>query len=592
MNKFLKFLITLFFIIGILIFSFSLWVKTDAAKTKITIFLEEVIKEELGVGAKIADLSISLPLIISAKTITFFEGDKKESILIKDFTVNILPSMFSFWEITIWSVSAEELRVMQIPNFQTSKSDNDEQGIFAPSVAIKGINIEKIILDKALTNQADEIIFNLSSYFKFDNPEKKLYFTLENHLTRPQIDRNSLEILGTYDIEKNKLELNYLEFQSNLAKIKGNFLLDESTDKLAGNLQYASDVVGGFITKDASSNLIGNVKLLGTYKAPHIETEGKFEVNIVENDHFKFLPISWSSDFVVIDGDNVRGEIQITQQDGLNFSGELGYKDSKIYLQNLKGSGQDFESSIDLNFNTKNSLLFGVGKIKAETLRAFKNFLPVLKESDGAFNLNLHFSSSDNKNQHLKVEGKFAGLDTPFAACDLVKLDLMSDDLWNAKISPSTINLYTLNIDDFIVRSIGFNINSEKNGFKVDSKIAAQYHYPINLNFTSLLRSKPESFDVVIKNLSGNFGDNVLQSTKDIKLDLNKKAIFELENLRIGEGEINAKSVISDSFVNAHLDLNNIDLQIIPMSLPYNLRDARLQGNLDVNGSPLKPHLI
>lgn len=590
MSKFFKFLIALFLLTGIAIFSFSIWVKTDAAKTRITTLLQEILKEELGVETKISGLLISLPLIASAQDITFFEANKGESISIKNFTVNILPSLFSFWEITIWSVSAEELRVIQIPNFQTSPNDEDVQGMFAPSVAIKGINIEKIILDKALTNQDDEIIFNLGSYFKFDNPEKKLYFTLENHLTKPQIDRNSLEILGTYDIEKNKLELNSVELQSKLAKIKGDFLLDESTNKLAGNFQYTSTAIGGFIEKDASSNLTGSAKLSGTYKAPHIETDGKFEVTISDNDYFKFLPISWKGGFSIIDG-SAAGNIEIAQQDGLSFSGGLEYKDSKIYLQNFKGSGQDFESIIDLNLNTENSLLSGEGKIKAETLQALKTSLPFLKEGDGAFDLDLRLFSSDNKNQHMQIKGKIAGLDAPFAACDLVNLDLISDDLWNGKISPSTINLYSLSIDDFIIRSIGFNVNSEENGFKIDSAIAAQYHYPINLNFTSLLNSNPENFSLIVKNLSGNLGDNILQSTKDIKLNLNKNTIFAVENLRVGQGGINANSTISNSVIKAHIDLNNIDMKIIPMSLPYNLRGAKAQGDLDLNGTALKPLL-
>jgi autotransporter translocation and assembly factor TamB len=584
MSKFFKFLIVLFIILGGGILSFNIWAKTDSAKTKITSFLEKIITEELGVEAKISDLSISLPLIASAKNITFFEADKKESISIKNLAVNILPSLFSFWEITIWSASAEELKVTQIPNFQT----NDIEGIFQPSVIIKSIHIEKIILDKNLTGKKNEIVFNLSSYFKFDHPEKKLYFTIENHLTSPQINENSLEILGTYDVKKNKLDLNYLELQSNFATIKGNLLLDESTDKLTGDFQYTSNIIGEFIEKNANSTLTGSIKLSGTYKEHHIETDGNLEVNLSENDYFQFLPISWKSDFTIIDN-SARGNIQIVQQDGLDFSGDLEYKNNKIYLQNFKGSGQDFESTIDLSLNTENLLLSGEGKIKAETLQALKNSLPFLKESDGAFNLNLNFSSPDNKNQHLHIKGKLAGLDTTFAGCDLVNLDLISDDLWSAKISPSTINLYTLNINDLIVRSIVLNINSEEKDIKIDSAITAQYHYPIHLNFTSLLLRKPENFSMIIKNLSGNLGNNILQITKDIKFDLNN---FELENLHIGEGAINASGAISDSSIKTHIDIHNIDMRIIPMNLPYNLRKAKLQGELEINGTPSKPELI
>ena len=591
MNGFFKFLIILCLVIGLCALSLSLWLKTDSAKNKITSLLENVISEELGIQTKISGLNISLPVIAKVDNLIFYNEDKSESINIKNFNINILPSLFSFWEITIWSLSVEELRITKIPNIHTKNSDNTTAGMFNPDIIIQTLNIEKIILDQELTKQKEEIIVNLNSYLKFDSNDQKLYFTLENQLISPAIDeqtKNLLELVGSYDIEKNRLQINSLNFQSDIAEITGDLLIDESKNQFTGKIQYATSLLGPLISEAATSNLEGAIKLSGSYKEPHIQTNGNLTIDLPKNDYFKFLPISWDGAFRLVKNE-IAGNIKIVQQEGITFAGDVGYKDKKLYLQNFKGLGDDFESDIELTFNPDNSMLLGTSSIKATTLKTLEKSLPFL--SNGAIDLKMTYSTPNGKNQHLDANGKIAGLYTDLGNCDLIDIDINTEDLWNFKLSPSKLHLSAVNINDFIIRDIMLKAHSEGKALKIDGTVLGHQHYPINLNFATMLTSIPEETKIVISNLSGQLGATAIQNKEDIILSYGARATLKLNNLLIGQGLINANSEISDSAVKTHIDFKDITTSIIPALLPQSFKGALLQGEIKLKGAPSAPAL-
>jgi hypothetical protein len=599
MSKLLKFLITLFLIIAFAAISLSLWLKADSTKNQITLLLENIITEELGVKAKISGLSISLPAIVKAENIAFYDKGEKETINIKNFNINILPSLFSFWEITIWSLSAEELHITTIPDIQLGETSDNNTSMFNPDIAIRNLNVEKIILDQALTKQKDKIIFNLSSYIKFDSSNQILDFTLENQLISPNIDKqnsNLLEVFGSYDIKQNIFQVNSLEYKSDTAQITGELLIDESADKCIGKIQYSTNFIGTLISDDTTSNLNGAIELSGSYKEPHIQTTGDLSLDLPDNEYFKFLPISWSSKMTMINGE-VKGDLKITQQDGISFSGTMEYKDKKLQLQNFNGIGESFEANTNLTFNTDNSTLFGETTIKAPTLKTLEKSLPFL--TNGAIDLKVTYASPDGKNQHLNTSGKIAGLHTSFGACDLVDINLNTEDLWDLKLSPSKVNVMNLNINDFIIRNILLEAQSKDNAVQLNGSIVAHHQYPININFLAILLSTPEQLNVTINNLSGKLGSSQVQNQENIYFNygknsttpLRKLATLKLNNLLIGQGTLDANAEFSDTNAQAHIDFKDLTTSIIPTVLPQNMRDSLLQGEINLSGTIAKPSL-
>ncbi|MBA2628659.1 MAG: hypothetical protein H0U78_01305, partial [Rickettsiaceae bacterium] len=108
MKSFWKILIVVVLLFKIMIITAAIWLKTDHAKTFIARTVVDVFKNELGLIAKIDNINISLPLI--ADIDSFSVHDQEGAIgSVKNLHINILPSFFSLWELTFWSISAEEL---------------------------------------------------------------------------------------------------------------------------------------------------------------------------------------------------------------------------------------------------------------------------------------------------------------------------------------------------------------------------------------------------------------------------------------------------------------------------------------------------
>ena len=97
-----------------------LWLKTDNAKQQIAGFVESFLAEEFGIDVYIEGLDISFPIILDAEQISL-KVASEEIMNIKNPHINILPSLMSFWEINIWSVSADEIRLFKEPKFKVSK---------------------------------------------------------------------------------------------------------------------------------------------------------------------------------------------------------------------------------------------------------------------------------------------------------------------------------------------------------------------------------------------------------------------------------------------------------------------------------------
>ena len=526
MNGFLKFVIIILILISATILPLSLWLKTDNAKEQIELFIEEILTEQLGVNAKISGISFSFPLIAKIKKISFAE-QAKETVIIKDFYINILPSLFSFWEVTIWSLSAKELHILKIPTIKTKNINNDSKGLFNPNILIKEADIAKIILGKSLTNHEDDLIISLNSHLKYYSNKQQLHFAMINQLLAPDsymLGDNSLEILGSYHIKKDKIKINSLKIQSDIAEASGNFLMDKSTNQVSGELQYKTNILGKILSKNfegTTSNLSGNIKISGTASTPLIHTSGDILIDLPQNDYFKFYPLSWDSNLTLSDY-SIDGNINLLQN-GITATGKLSYKNNKLYLQNFKAITPNFKKSANLTFDTNNSILTGTISINDTTLQTSAKALPFLRS--GALSLNMTYFSPDNKTQQVSTTGQIKQLYTKFGNCGLIDIDLKINDLWNFKLAPSKLALTAININDINFSHVTLNALSNNSDIQLNGSILANQPYPINLNFSSKLSPSPENFNININDLSGTLGSVPIKNSTDILFKYGKKIV-------------------------------------------------------------------
>ncbi len=591
MKGFLKFLVISVILISALLVPLSLWLKTSSAQKQITSLIEEIIIDQLGIDVKISELNLSLPLIARADNISFSEQGR-ETIIVKNFYINILPSLFSFWEINIWSLSAEELRILQSPNIQTNENNNSSNGLFNPNIIIQEATIAKIVLDRSLTKQEEDLIISLDSHLEFNSNKQQLHFAIINQLLSQKslVGDNTLEILGSYDLKKDRADINALKIKSNLVEIDGELVLDKSTDQIAGKITYTSNILEQFVSKSfegATSNITGDLKISGKASAPHITTSGDFSIKLPQNNYLESPSFSWNTDMILSDGD-IDGSITISQK-GLTANGNLGYKNNQLYLKNFKALATNFEKTTNLIFDTERSILTGTVSITDSTLQTSASALPFLQS--GAIALNIVYSASDEATQQMTVKGQMKQLYTKFGNCGLVNIDLNINDLWNFKLAPSKLDLSALNINDITLRHIALNMLSNDNGIQINSSVMANQPYPIDLTFTTELALPAEPLTITISNLAGTMGAVPVKSSTNISLVLDKQTSFELNNLIIGKGYVNATATLGATDVVANATLQNIPMRILPNFLPRSFKDSSGSGMINLSGSKTAPIL-
>lgn len=593
MNKWLKFLIILFILIGATILPLVVWLKTDSAKEQIGALAEKIINEQLGVELKISGLDLSLPLIVKVENATLYEQEKV-IIAIKDLYINIVPSLLSFFEVSIKTVSIEELHILGIPNIKLKAKDSDEGGaFFNPNILVEQANIAKIILAKSLTNQ-EEIITSFASSLKFDSFKKILDFTIVNKFLASGMPYmqgdNALEIHGFYGIKNDILDITYLRLQSDIAKVNGSFVMDASKDHISGEFQYHSNILGQVLTekfKNTTSQLDGNVKISGTLTMPEIQNSGNLAIDFPQNDYFKFLPLSWDSKFLV-SGANIDGAISLVQA-GVTSTGNLGYKNKQLYLQNFKATAPGFEKTVNLTFNPINSILKGQVVVNDKNLQTSAKTLPFLQ--GGALALTMTYSSPDNKTQHLNTNGQIKHLRTKLGNCDLIDLDLNMNDLWNLKLSPSNLAFTALNVNDLTLRHVALNAYSNKESVYLDGAVINNQPYPMDIKFATILSFAKDLFSINISDLSGAINSIPIKNSTNIIFKSNKNIDFKVNNLIVGDGSINSSIELTDKIIKANADLQNIPLSILPSFLPQSFTNASVKGSINLSGSRKKPNL-
>ena len=193
MKSFWKILIVLLLLLKVIIISGVIWLKTDHAKIFLARTVVDGLNNKFGLITKIGNINISFPLIAD---IDFLSVDDKTGEVgsLKNLHINILPSLFSLWEVTFWSISAEELTVNKVPQVVYT---TEPSGLFNPDIIIREISFDQVKLAPALTGLIQPFSFSLNSHLEYSSSKQQLAFTTNGKLSLEK--DNSFEMLGSYN---------------------------------------------------------------------------------------------------------------------------------------------------------------------------------------------------------------------------------------------------------------------------------------------------------------------------------------------------------------------------------------------------------
>lgn len=595
MKFILKFVVVSIIVLLAVVIPLLLWLKTDNAKQQIAGFVESFLAEEFGIDVYIEGLDISFPIILDAEQISL-KVASEEIMNIKNPHINILPSLMSFWEINIWSVSADEIRLFKELKFKVSqKKESSGNVLFNPNIVIKNINFASIILDKKFTGQDQDIIFSVDSYMVFKARRQVVDCSLISKLLSPSIGNfsdNQLEIVGEYNLEKDIVDLRSIKFISQILNIKGNLLADIKQDKLSGAIRYNIDDITKFIPEKIdglSGSFAGQVNLDGSVSVPVVKPSGNLDIRLPKNDYLNYYPLSFDGDFSIESGD-IDGSINLKQGD-IVTKGNIKYKDSKLYLKQIRAEAPDFLKTADLMFDTKRKIIVGDVRFSDKNLRESSKYFPFLKS--GAIDLNFKYSSYDNISQQVKVNGKLKRLSTKYGLFGYIDVNLDILDLWNVKLGDSLLKIRSFNYENIVLKETKLGIKSVSDVFHIDSTIVSGQPYPINLKFNSDIKRDTASNKLIAKitNLSGTLREVPIKQNTDIDIEVGSDQIFRTQNLAIGDGFVNLDAKFSDSKIYANIIMDKAPIAAMPDIFPKIFDKALISSNIGLSGTNSNPKL-
>ncbi len=594
MKFFLKFIVIVIIVLLIVAISLSVWLKTDSAKEKITNWIESTLAKELGADVKVGGLDIALPIIVNAKMVAF--GDANGEVMhIKNMYINILPSLMSFWEVTIWQISADEIKLFKEPEFKpVGNEQGSEASFFNPNIIIKNIELGAVILDAKLTGNED-IAFSIDSHVVFRTKKQNLNFVLIGKLLKPELNDfsdNVLELVGRYNIKNKVLELKSLKLNSKSLHVEGGLLADIKHNKLSGLVKYKTDYVGDIVAQKfegAKGTLLGQVDFSGAVSLPQIKETGSLDLQIPKNDYFNYYPLSWETNFK-IEPDNINGSISFKQGD-IVANGNIGFKDSKLYLKNMKAEALNFLKTVDLVFDTKSKIITGEVGFSDKNLKETSKYFPFL--NSGAVDLNLKYASADNKKQKLKIKGRLKKLNTKFGSSDYIDIDLNILDLWNIELADSKFNFKSFNYNDFALKDIKLGIKSEAGIHYLNGEVSSGQPYQTDFKFNSNIQQDKVGNNIIaeITSLAGVLRSIPFEKGGGINLKIGSDNIFNIRDFKIDQGLLNLDGIYGKSKSKLNMNLSQVPLAALPDIFSGALEGSLLDAKIVLSGTKSKPEL-
>lgn len=578
MKSFWKILIVFLLLLKVMIIAGAIWLKTDHAKILMEKIVVDVFKNDFGLIANIDNINISLPLVAD---VDFFSvGDQEGEIgSFRNLHINILPSLFSFWEISFWSISAKELTVNKVPQIlgHTAKSSWS----FSPNIVIRELSFDQVNLAPALTGISKPLPFSLNSHLEYNNSKQKLVFTTNGKFSLEK--DNSFEMLGAYDHKQEQVDIKYSKFSSEIANITGKLFIDQKHNIINGEIDHQSNVLKELLApylQETIGNSKGEIKITGTAKNPQIIATGKIDLDI--------SPLVYDLQFLLFES-SAEGMVKLSYET-MNATGDVAFKNNKLLLSNFISTGIDSKNTANLTLDLKSFILTGKISVADKKLVEVIKYFPFIH--NGAIDMEAVFSSTDNLKQQLSLKGQASDLSSNILKFNTVDMNLTSPDLWQGKFSNLSFLFKDLNISDFILDEVKIDAQLQNQDIKVKSSILSKQLLPINLSldgvFKSIYKDDGKSLsaptELVINSIGGVVGNAKIKSSSRVIMSIGNTTTFKLNNLKIDDGLINLDASIDNNSMLVSSSLKDVPIEPL-LNVPGHKMVGRLNGTIKAQGA-------
>jgi hypothetical protein len=573
----------------ILVTTISLWLKTEHGIGTVTRFVSDYIEKTTDhkYQIKLKNIKAYFPLILEVGEIVLNEKEE-QVIVLKGFCINILPSLFWLWEVTIWDLSADQIILTKIPNLDSNNSsDLSLQDIsFIPKINIRNIAINEIILGPTITGLAEDMSIEARGNLLFNPRVGSMNFVakLKSNIvdeTLSFLDNAALEAEGGINIINGNIKLENFKLSSNEAEIDGYLDVNYIDNFLQGHANYTS------LWEGENSKLEGTIDFSGTPSLAHVSTNGSGYLIPNEKSYFQAPSSTWSSDIIIEQG-NVRGELKIASGP-LKANGEFGYNDHKIYLKNFNIRGNNLISGANLIFDPATKIITGDVHASSANISELKSFFPFLGK--GSMDIKTTYKQDMQGRQQVTVKSKIKHLATDFGNCDLADIDMTIQDLWKLKIDNADIKVRSLFINNNSIKDFSLKAKNEGDFVSFISSVKSLEPYPLNLNIDGKLISQHGQDNLqIINNIKGTFGKLQINNQQPITITIGSGFSVLAPEVKVNNGKINLDlHVLDDKQIKVRLLMTNFQAQVVPDFLPEVFNKSLISGALTIGGSVQLP---
>ena len=591
MNFLIK-ILGLVLVVLILVFCIAtIWIKTDKGKVFIQDNISQLLQTKFVLSTQIGNIHISLPLIVDISSVSIFDKEG-EVCNINNLRINLLPSFSYLREVTFWSISAAELNIIKSAVIKNTATTSSDTIFFKPTILVKEINIENIIISPQLTGLDHELIFNLFSSVKYNMNKEKWSFHGNSKITsslQPLINQATIELRGSYDKKNELLTIKSSQIQSDAVEISSNFVVDQRNDIVSGSIKHKSNIVSAIFSgqySEIKSESRGEIALSGTPTKPIMNAVGEISMDLPKDYHLQLLPLSYKAN-IVLDKKLIKANIELIQ-DTLKTNGIIEYKDDKLFLKKFVTQGVDFEQKIDLAVDMQNLLIDGHLSLIDKSLVELSKYLPSVHH--GAIEVTANFTNKD-KLQHISITGQAQDVSSDFARIKGINFALSSKDLWHDQIDELKLLIQLLRVQEFNFREVSLLGQATKNGLKLITKIKSLQPV-IDLSVEAVIQQVKSGFQAVFSNFVGQINKININNTSDILFSYGDNISLVMDQLKIDQGFLDIRGNLVQKQVQAKASLHNIPPQIIPNILFSKFSSALMNGEINLHGIVTNPELI
>lgn len=611
--RIIKILFYLALLIFLLAIPVNIWLKSDAAKNMISDIITSSIQDKTDYDIAIDGMQISLPTSLSCDRITLKRQD--EILLdIEELSINVslLPLMFR--EFYIQSIFAKKLaiskNISQAFDGNKQEQDGDRSSRVMFDITVNSLAIVEIVtIDEKLSSEVktDELSMDLSAYIKLSSNTQKLKVISQVGIINSDneyISGSTLSAVMNYNLNNQIAQIDNIELNSPAIKATGNLSVDNSADKISGNVKYESSILGNKLNEylpGSSGELSGNIEIAG--KPDHIilTTDGDISAKLAEIDFYKFPDMKWQSLINISDG-RVWGSLNM-QQANFNATGNFSYRDDIFSLNDFIAKSQISEKKVSIIYNVQKDRIDADIAFKSKNIKDLQAYMPVAYQ--GEVNTSgKYIIEQKGKKIAVDMQADIKNIESEYFKVSNLSAKLKSQNIMDNRLGEGKLSFERFIRNNLFIKKGNIEAKESSNGININTKIEGQIKgsdmhsdYPIIIAASKNLNIKPDNINLNISNVEGTLGAAKIsmQQLSNLQLFLKDNSLLrgkiDIPQLIIDQGKLSIVGNVSAKKIDLQSSFNGIGRNIFHDLLTDEFNKAIFAGEIKLVGDVSSPQL-